>query len=626
MSKVDRKINEKPFQSEMAEITFIRTYSKLKKNGNKEKWEETVYRYINFIEKRLEGKISFDKLQKIYNAILRGEVMPSMRMMQFAGKHIDKNEVSAYNCSFVNVDNIKALTEILYLNMSGVGVGFGIEKEVVDKLPFIKKSYNYVSFKYPVLDSVEGWVKAYFIFLRLKFDGWNIDFDLSRIRPKFSIVSRGGYSCGPEGFTEIINTCKEIMENATSRKMKPIEVMDLICSQSASIHDGAARRIALISFSDLNDTEVRDAKKGQFWLHHPNRRFSNNSVKYYNKPSRSDFEIEWQALKDNQTGERGIFNVKNIFPERRKYSDNRKGGNPCAEIGLLSAEFCNLSEVVLRPEDDFNVIKEKIKLATLIGTWQSTLTNFNLRMLRKQWKDNCDKERLLGVSITGIADNLYLIKNFENLDEILKKLKKIAISVNAKESDLIGINRSAAITCIKPSGSVSTIMDTAPGLHPRFSDFYIRRIRFHQKEETLLKLAGFETFKDPYGTGIYVEFPIKSPDNSWLQNNITAIEQLEIWKKFKMSYCEHNPSMTCYIKVNEWDLVKEWIWDNWNFIAGISFLPYSDHIYKAAPYEAISKEKYEEMKANSRSKNWNILYERSKDTRSESTGCDNQSH
>ncbi len=604
--KVKRLTDEskKYFRNTLSEMVYYRSYAKwIEEEGRRETWIETVDRYMSFMKAKLGDGLKKQEYDEVREAILKQEAMPSMRLMQFAGPAAERTNVCAYNCSFVAPSSIKDFSEILYILMCGTGVGFSVESKNVQALPQIKIQNLKKKKSFVVPDSKEGWADALFFGMEAWFDGYDVDFDFSLLRPAGArLKTFGGKSSGPQPLIDLIKFTRERILKRQGRHLRNIDAHDIICKIGECVVSGGVRRSALISLSDLDDSEMRDAKIGQFWVSEGQRMLANNSAVYNTKPTETEFLKEWIALMESGTGERGIFNRGSLYttlPERRIKASadfiGEMGTNPCGEIILRSKQFCNLSEVVVRAEDKEEDLMRKIKVATILGTYQSTLTKFEY--LSKEWKENCQEERLLGVSVTGQWDSKLVRK-----PEILEKLKKEAIRVNKIYAKKFGINESTCITCVKPSGTVSQTVDCASGMHPRHAPFYIRRIRIASTD------AMFKMLKDqgvPYypevgqtyenATTFVLEFPMKSPKGAICKDDITAIEQLEHWKIVKMHYTEHNPSVTISVGENEWIKVAHWLYQNWEIIGGLSFLPRSNHVYQLAPYEEITEEKYNQL-------------------------------
>ena len=531
--------------------------------------------------------------------------MPSMRLMWSSGRAARKTNVSAYNCSFIAPTKLSDLPEIMYLSMCGTGVGFSVESQNVQRFPIIKSQTKKRLKTHVIVDSKEGWGDALKLGLKTWYAGLDVAFDYSELRPAGApLVTMGGRSSGPEPLRSLLDFTRAKILSKQGKRLSNIDVHDIICKIGEVVVSGGVRRSALISLSDLDDQEMRGAKAGQFWLNNPQRSMANNSAVYNYRPTASQFMEEWLALAQSGSGERGIFNrggLKAQLPARRwkvfeKYAA-RSGTNPCGEIVLRSKQFCNLSEVVSREEDTEETLLRKIKLATILGTYQSTLTHFPY--LSKEWKENCETERLLGVSVTGQWD-CPAARN----PEVLLKLKLHAVETNKIYAKRFGINQSTCVTCVKPSGTVSQLVDAASGMHPRHAPYYVRRVRISATDRL------FHMLKDqklPYNPEVgqiegsantYVlEFPVRSPKGAIFKNDLTALQQLEHWKIVKEKYTEHNPSVTISVSDNEWIEVANWLYKNWEILGGLSFLPRSDYVYQLAPYEAIDEKRYNELMA-----------------------------
>jgi len=592
------------FRNPLGEFIYFRTYSRWKdEEHRRETWVETVDRYINFMKENLGSKLTKEEYDEVRGAILRQEVMPSMRLMWSAGDAARKTNVTGYNCSFVSVGKLRDFGEIMYLSMCGTGVGFSVESQTSQSLPQIKRQVRGKKIKYVVEDSKEGWADAFIFALKTWFDGHDVEMDYSKLRPAGTrLKTMGGKSSGPEPFISLINFTRNKVLKRQGRHLSNLDVHDIICKIGEIVVSGGVRRSALISLSDLDDYDMRHAKDGQFYLAEPQRMLSNNSAVYDEKPTESEFLEEWISLMKSGSGERGIFNRGGVLkqsPKRRAATWGKDiitcGTNPCGEIYLKSKEFCNLSEIVARAEDTEKTLLEKTRIATIIGTYQSTLTNFGY--LSKKWVDNCEQERLLGVSITGQWD-CPVVRNAE----VMQKMKELAIKVNLEYSKRFKVNQSAAITCVKPSGTVSQLVDAASGTHPRHAEFYIRRVRISATDSLfkMLKDQGMKYYPEVgqeigSATTYVLEFPVHAPKSDHYKDSLSAIEQLEYWKLVKTNYTEHNPSVTISIGEEEWIGVAHWLYQNWDIIGGLSFLPRDNHVYQLAPYEEITKEKYEKM-------------------------------
>ena len=564
----------------------------LEAEGRRETWEETVDRLIGFWKKQVSNNVITDnEFQQLSTAVYNREVMPSMRAMWAAGDALAQNPFRGYNCSFAAVDHIRVFDEILYILMSGTGVGFSAEAQYVNKLPIINDTFSQSERTISIEDSAEGWAKALRKLIAELYLGNTHAWDFSKIRPEGArLKTMGGRASGPAPLQDLMSFVTATFKAAAGRKLRPIEVHDIVCKIAEVVVVGGVRRSALISLSDLGDPEVRDAKSGRWWETAAHRALANNSAAYEQKPSMAVFMDEWIALMKSGSGERGIFNragAKALAPERRN-SEPLVGTNPCAEIQLRSGQLCNLSEVVCRVEDTEEDLKRKIGLATILGTLQASLTEF--KYVRKVWQKNCEEERLLGVSLTGIQD----CKILRNPDpKMLERLKAHAQEVNIEYAKKLNINPATAITTIKPSGTVSQLVDSSSGIHGRFSPYYIRTVRQANNDPltSFLKDAGVPNEPDlmnPEKTTIF-SFPIKSPEGATLANEQTAIEQLENWLLFQKHWSEHSVSVTVYVKEHEWMEVGNWCYQNFDYITGVSFLPYAEHTYAQAPYQPCSK-------------------------------------
>ena len=580
----------------------------------RESWPETVGRYFNFFEEYLDIKIP----PKAATAELNLDVMPSMRALMTAGKALEKDHVAGYNCSYLPVNKPRAFDETLYILMCGVGVGFSVERQYIAELPEVAESFHNTNTVITVRDSKVGWASAYKELISMLYSGTIPSWDMSKIRPAGSpLVTFGGRASGPEPLNRLFKVTVEIFRNAAGRKLTSIECHDLMNYIGEAVVVGGVRRTAEISLSNHSDERMRNAKMGQWFVDNPQRGLSNNSICYTEKPDVGAFMKEWLAIYDSRSGERGIFNrqaCKQLSPERRD-TDYEFGTNPCSEIVLRPNQFCNLSEVVARYNDTKATLMEKIEIATILGTLQASLTNF--RYLSSRWKHNTEEEALLGVSLTGIYDCPYLL---ESTPKQLEELRDHAVKTNKIWAKKIGINPSAAVTCVKPSGTVSQLTNSASGIHPRYNDFYIRRVRNDKKDplSQVLIDVGIPYMTDPYNDSAWVfEFPHKAPKNAITRKEVGPIEQLGLWKKFALAWCEHKPSMTCYVGESQWPEVGAWVWNNFDIMSGVSFLPSADegHIYEAAPYEDCDKDIYEEyMEVLPKNIDWGKLQENQDNT------------
>ncbi len=616
----------------LGEFVYLRTYARwIESEQRRETWIETVDRYIGFMKENLGDKLSKKEYAELREAILNQEVMPSMRAMQFAGAPAKKCNTCFYNCSFTAPVKLEDFAEIMYLSMQGCGVGYSVESQNIQQLPQIQKQTGEKLSKHVIADTKEGWCDALTLGLKTWYSGKDIDFDFSMIRPAGArLKTMGGKASGPEPLRALLAFAREKILKKQGRRLHNIDAHDIICKIGECVVAGGVRRTAMISLSDLDDVEIRDAKKGQFYLTDPHRSVSNNSAVYEQKPTNAELMDEWVALMKSGTGERGIFNrgsLEKTMPERRQKLLQKKHGrktgfigqvgtNPCGEIILQSKQFCNLSEVLARADDTEKSLLRKTRLATLLGTYQSTLTKFNY--ISKDWQDNCEAERLLGVSITGQWD-CPAVRDAKTM----RKMKEAAIKTNGDYAKRFGIPMSSSITCVKPSGTVSQTFDCSSGIHPRHSQYYIRRVRI-SATDSLFKMmrdqgvqAHPEVGQDPANPSTYVlEFPVKAPNGSVFKNDLSAIEQLEYWKLVKLNWTEHNPSATISVGDEEWVAVVSWLYENWDIIGGLSFLPRENHVYRLAPYETIDKKRYEEMAAKFPKIDYSklVIYERTDET------------
>ena len=597
--------SKKYFRNSLSEFIYYRSYSRwIEEEGRRETWIETVERYLNFMKENLGSRLRDDEYQKIQDAILKQDIMPSMRLVWAAGKAARATNVTAYNCSYIAPKQIRDFAEIMYLSMCGAGVGFSVESQTIQQLPIIRHQTGEVLSDYIIEDSKEGWGDALTVGMTAWYNGKNIKFDFSKLRPAGDrLRTMGGKSSGPEPLQSLLEFTRMKILSKQGKRLSSIDAHDIICKIGELVVMGGVRRTALISLSDLDDPEVRDAKKGQFYIDHPYRAMANNSAVYLERPSSTQFLEEWLSLAKSGSGERGIFNrggLKAQLPERRWKNFERhyqnSGTNPCGEIILRSKEFCNLTEVVARSEDTEETLLKKIELATILGTYQSMMTDFPY--LSKEWKRNCEEERLLGVSITGQWD-CKVVRNRSTL----RKLRERSLEVNKNYARRFGINPSVAITCVKPSGTVSLLVDASSGMHSRYSPYYIRRVRI-SATDSLFQMLRDQKFPfihpevgqtEDKATTFVLEFPVAAPNGSIFRNDVTAIEQLEHWKMVKENYTEHNPSVTVTVDDDEWIKTSHWLYENWDILGGLSFLPKQKHVYRLAPLEEITEERYKEM-------------------------------
>ena len=576
----------------------------LESEGRRETWRETVQRYIDFFIDREQLDKDSTETQEIYNAIYNLEVMPSMRCMMTAGEALKRDNVAGFNCSYLHIDHVRAFDELMYVLMCGTGVGFSVERNFINQLPEVAESMHATDTTIVVADSKMGWASAYRELISLLYSGKVPKWDMRKVRPAGArLKTFGGRASGPEPLHDLFVFTVAVFRKAHGRKLTSIECHDICCKIADIVVVGGVRRSALISLSNLSDQRMAKAKAGQWWENEGQRRLANNSVAYTEKPDFSAFISEMQTLYESKCGERGIFSrvaAKKIAERNgRRDPAHNFGTNPCSEIILRSNQFCNLSEVVVREKDDLTSLKKKVKIATIIGTLQSTLTDF--RYLRVRWKRNTEEEALLGVSLTGIMDHYLLGKATTDLEKWLTEMKNVAVETNKEWSEKLGINQSTAITCVKPSGTVSQLVNSASGIHPRFSKYYIRRVRGDKKDplSVFMSDSGIPVESDvmsPNTTDVF-SFPVKAPETSVTVKDVGAMEQLKLWKTYQNFWCEHKPSITIYYTDDEYLQVAQWIWDNFDICSGISLLPYSDHVYQQAPYEEIDEEKYKKLVA-----------------------------
>lgn len=576
--------------------------------GRRETWDETVDRYIKYFKDYTKSrKVPWDELRE---AILNLEVMPSMRALMTAGKALEKDQVAGYNCSYLVIDNPKSFDEIMYVLMCGTGVGFSVESRYVNKLPEIPDEFYETETTIVFRDSKLGWATGYREFVSLLYSGKIAKYDVSRIRPAGErLKTFGGRASGPAPLIDLMEFTKNIFMKAKGRKLTTLECHDIVCKIADIVVCGGVRRSALISLSDLQDDHLRNAKSGQWWLADPQRALSNNSAVYEHKPDMDTFMKEWFSLVRSRSGERGIFSRAASQRVAAKYErrdpDWDYGTNPCSEIILRPYQFCNLSEVVVRAYDTEDTLLRKVRLATILGTLQATQTKF--RYLSKKWQNNTEEEALLGVSLTGIMDNeLLSAQNWDvavdkgYLPRLLDKLREECVKTNQEFAKNLGINASAAITCVKPSGTVSQLVDSASGIHPRYAHHYIRRVRSDKKDPLAQFMVshGYEAADDFYGKENYVfSFPVETPEHAVTVKDVTAIQQLRLWQIYQDHWCEHKPSITVYVDEHEWLEVGAWVYRHIDDLSGVSFLPKDNGTYRQAPYEEITKEQYEKLVA-----------------------------
>ncbi len=582
--------------------TFIATsrYARwLDKEGRRENWGETVSRYIDNIVKPVAGDNSY--IDQLENAILGLEVMPSMRSLMTAGPAAARDNTCMYNCSYLPVDDLKSFDEAMFILLCGTGVGFSVERQFISKLPEVPKLFESESV-IVVKDSKEGWAKALRQVIALLYSGEIPKWDVSKVRPAGArLKTFGGRASGPAPLIDLFNFAVNTFRAAEGRKLSSVECHDLMCKIGEVVVVGGVRRSAMISLSNLSDDRMRHAKSGAWWENNPQRALANNSVSYTEKPDAMSFMREWTALVESGSGERGIFNrqasKKQAEKNGRRDANYEFGTNPCSEIILRPNQFCNLTEVVVRATDSFDTLARKVKLATILGTIQSTYTK--MPYLRKVWADNTEAERLLGVSLTGIMDNPLMTSKNAGLDKTLEKLREIAIETNAEWAGLLDIPVAAAISCVKPSGTVSQLVDSASGIHARHNNYYIRTVRGDNKDPLTQfmidqGIPSEPCVMKPDQTTVF-SFPMKSPDNAVTRNDTTAIEQLETWLTYQRHWCEHKPSVTISVRDSEWVDVGAFVYKHFDEMSGVSFLPHSDHTYQQAPYQDCGKSEYEQL-------------------------------
>ena len=571
----------------------------LPEEGRRETWAETVQRYVDFWDNR--GQITKADGEKMYKAIYNLDVMPSMRCLMTAGEALDKDNVAGFNCSYLHIDHQKSFDEMMYVLMCGTGAGFSVERQFIEKLPTVAESFHDTDSTIVVADSKIGWASAFRELIAMLYAGKVPKWDMHKVRPAGArLKTFGGRASGSQPLEDLFIFCVGIFQKAKGRRLTSIECHDICCKIAEVVVVGGVRRSALISLSNLSDPRMAKAKSGDWWRNEGQRALANNSVSYTEKPDFESYLAEMHTMYDSKAGERGIFSrvaaQKIAAKNGRRDPEQSFGTNPCSEIILRSNQFCNLSEIVVRADDDLVSLKKKVEVAAMIGSLQATLTDF--RYLRNIWKRNTEEEALLGVSLTGICDHAILGNDSPDLEKWLTEMKDVAIKTNKEWADKLGINQSAAITCVKPSGTVSQLVDSASGIHPRFSKHYIRRVRSDKKDPLAqyMTAAGFPVEDDVMSkSSLVFSFPIKSPDSSTTVAEVGAMEQLKLWKKYQDYWCEHKPSITVYYTDDEFLQVSQWIWENFDTVSGISLLPVSDHVYQQAPYEDITPEKYEEL-------------------------------
>jgi len=606
--------------TEYQSFIHMSRYSRwLEEEGRRESWSETVNRLISFFKKHIDnnydGVIKKKEWNDLEESILSLQVMPSMRALMTSGEALDRENVAGYNCSYIPIDSPRAFDEVLYILMNGTGVGFSVERQYADKLPTVPDvEFEHTEDVISVVDSKEGWAKGFRDLISYLYTGRVPKIDVNKVRPAGKrLKTFGGRASGPQPLVDLFDFTILKFKGARGRKLSSMECHDIVCKTGEVVVVGGVRRSALISLSNLSDQRIRGAKMGEWWNENPQRALANNSVAYTEKPDPGIFMKEWLSLYESKSGERGMFNRASAQAKAaengRRNADWDFGTNPCSEIILRPNQFCNLTEVVCRSTDNMNTLVKKVKLATILGTIQSTFTNFGY--LRKRWQNNTEEERLLGVSLTGIMDCVEL-NTIDGLAPRLELLKKHAVDTNKALADKLGIPQSTAITCVKPSGTVSQLVDSASGIHARHNPYYIRTVRGDNKDPLteFMKASGIPNEPDvmkPEHTTVF-SFPMMSPKGSVCRTDMTAIEQLEIWKVYAQSWCEHKPSVTISVKEEEWVPVGAWCWENFEYLSGVSFLPFSDHTYQQAPYQDIDEKTYKKLaKAMPTNIDWNKL-------------------
>ena len=576
-------------------------YAKYFDGEGRESWGKTVSRYMDNVVRRVTGDNSY--INDIEQAILGQEIMPSMRAMMTAGPALDRDNTAGYNCSYLPVDDPKSFDEAMYILLCGTGVGFSVERQFISKLPEVPELFQSESIVV-VKDSKEGWAKGFRQVLALLWAGEIPKWDVSRVRPAGArLKTFGGRASGPAPLVELFNFAVSTFKAAQGRKLSSMECHDLMCFIGQIVVVGGVRRSAMISLSNLSDDRMRHAKSGQWWETAGHRALANNSVSYTEKPDMETFMREWLALVESKSGERGIFNREASKKQAAKFGrrdpNHEFGTNPCSEIILRPYQFCNLTECVVRATDTIEDLERKVKLATILGTIQSTMIKFPY--LRKIWQNNTAEERLLGVSMTGIMDNPLMTNKNRGLEKTLEHLRSIAVATNAEWAELLGIPASASISCVKPSGTVSQLVDSASGIHARHSPYYIRTVRGDSKDPLTQFMIDQGIPNEPCvmkpDSTVVFSFPVKSPEQAVTRNDMTAVEQLELWLTYQRHWCEHKPSVTISVRDSEWMSVGAFVYEHFDEMSGVSFLPHSDHTYQQAPYQDCTKEEYQEMLA-----------------------------
>ena len=596
----------------MQQFIHLSRYSRwIPEENRRETWTETVGRYFDFFQKHLgRDKLDDATRSRLEDAVLNLDVMPSMRCMMTAGPALERDHIAGYNCSYVAIDNARAFDEIMYILMCGTGVGFSVESKYVEQLPVVAEKFYDSDTVVVVADSKLGWAKSLRELIHLLYAGQVPKWDVTRVRPAGApLKTFGGRASGPDPLVDVFNFVVRTFKNAAGRKLNTLECHDIVCKIAEVVVVGGVRRSALISLSDLDDSRMREAKSGQWWVTEPQRALANNS--YVARDKSIDvgvFMEEWKSLYVSKSGERGVFSRyasrNQAACTGRRDPNHDFGTNPCSEIILRSREFCNLTEAVIRADDTAETLLRKVEIAAILGTMQSTLTDF--KYISKKWKENCDEERLLGVSLTGITDSV--LTNGTNgtgsdseTAELLRSLRQKAVDTNVVWADKFGVSQSMAVTCVKPSGTVSQLVDSASGIHARHSQYYIRTVRADKKDPLARMMVdgSFPVEDDvmkPASTYVF-SFPVRAPEHALFREEMSAIAQLELWKLYQDNWCEHKPSITVTVKEHEWLDVGAWVFKNFEKMSGVSFLPFSDHVYKQAPYQDCTREEYEALLA-----------------------------
>ena len=600
--------------TQLQQYVHLSRYARwLDEKNRRETWAETVKRYVDFFAGRFPDVYPAERINQ---AILNLRTMPSMRALMTAGPALDKDAIAAFNCSYAAIDHIRAFDEILYILMCGTGVGFSVERQFINHLPTVSEDFHQSDTLITVRDSKIGWASAFRELIAMLYNGQIPKWDVSKVRPAGAkLKTFGGRASGPKPLIDLFQFSVALFRKAAGRKLTSVECHDLVCKIADIVVVGGVRRSALISLSNLSDDRMRVAKSGQWWIDNGQRALANNSAAYTEKPDMEIFIEEWMALIKSKSGERGIFNrtaaKKKVMESGRRDPNYEFGTNPCAEIVLRPAGLCNLTEVVIRAGDTLEDLMDKVEVATIMGTFQSTLTDY--RYIRSVWRRNAEEERLLGVSMTGIMDHELLSRPSEQAAQWLDQLREHAIRVNAEWAKRLGINPSAAITTVKPSGTVSQLVDSSSGIHPRYAKDYVRTVRA-DKKDPLAQFMRAENFPvedcvmKPDTTDVF-SFPVRGPEHAVFRNDMPAIQQLEHYRMFATHWCEHNPSITVYVRDNEWLAVGDWVYNNFDDVGGVSFLPHSDHAYQQAPYTECTAEEYEALAAKMPTVAWTKLQE-----------------